>query len=454
MGAATNFILPAILQTILGIGLLSYYNPFIGLLAFSIFPGYILISHYSTKKWAVFETKKNKVEDNYKSRITEVIQNMKLVKTTNTQVEERSTVESLTKKFVKIYDHQSVGYHWINFVRNILLETVLIVIVILTFRDTFNQVITLGTMVLIIQLLNQLRRPLFAMSFILERIQKANAGAKEYFEIISIPATESLPKTKPSIKHSSPTLRLEKVSFTYESTPVLKNVSLHINPGENVAIIGPSGAGKTTLVNLLLRLYEPDTGSIYIEDDDYTALDHATIRAHYSYVFQDNELFSSTVLENVAYGHKLSDNQVISALKSAHAYDFVMNFPDKLKAQIGERGVKLSGGQKQRLQIARALANPAPILILDEATSSLDAKSEHLVQQALLAATHTKTVIIIAHRFSTLQHVDRIVVIDNGQIVDQGAPSDLAIKPGIFKDLLRYQIEGNQKLLEKYDIIS
>lgn len=454
MGAATNFILPAILQTVLTIGLLTYYNRTIGFLSFIIFPVYIVISHYSTKRWAKFEVQKNRLEDNYKSRITEVIQNMKLVKTVNTQAHETKFVNSLIKKYVNIYDDQSVGYHWLNFARNTLLEVVLITIIILTFKDTFSQIISMGTMVLIIQLINQLRRPLFAMSFILERIQKANTGAQEYFEIVDLPTSEAPASIKPSILYQNPSLVLNNVSFTYEKTPVLKNISLSIKPGENIAIIGPSGAGKTTLVNLLLRLYEPESGEILLHNRPYNQLTHASLRAHFSYVFQDNELFSSTVYENVAYGQKLSKNAVIKALKDAYAYDFVMDFPQKLNTQIGERGVKLSGGQKQRLQIARALANPAPILILDEATSSLDAKSESLVQQALLSATKTKTVIIIAHRFSTLQHVDRIIVIDKGQIVDQGSPSELANRPGVFKDLLRYQIEGNQKLLQKYDIIS
>lgn len=454
IGAATNFILPAILQTILSIILLTYYSPLIGFLALIVFPVYILISHYSTQKWAVFETRKNKLEDNYKSRITEVIQNMKLVKTTNTQHSETKQVNNIIDNYVQLYDRQSLEYHLLNFARNSLLEIILIVIIIITFKATFSQTYTLGTMVLIIELLNQLRRPLFSMSYILERIQKANTGAREYFDILDIPASETAPEIKPEIVFPAPTITLNHVSFMYETAPVIKNISFHIKPGENIAIIGPSGAGKTTLVNLLLRLYEPTKGQIFIQDRPYNSFSHASVRAHFSYVFQDSELFSSSVYDNVAYGQRLSRRTIIQALKDAYAYDFVMGFPDKLQTQIGEKGVKLSGGQKQRLQIARALANPAPILILDEATSSLDAKSEALVQQALLSAAKTKTVIIIAHRFSTLQHVDRIIVVDKGKVVDQGAPSELAARPGIFKDLLRYQIEGNQKLLEKYEIIS
>jgi len=452
VGAATNFIFPSILQTILGIGLLSYYSLPIGLLALSIFPIYILISNYSTKQWAKHEVAKNQLEDEYKSRITEVIQNMKLVKTANTGFIELNTVNRIIHQFISIYDRQSIGYHLLNFSRNALLEIILIVIIIFTFKTTFNQSFSLGTMVLIIEVLNQLRRPLFAMSFILERIQKANAGAKEYFSILNIPETEIIPTHQPKPLFDKPTVTLSHLSFTYQSAPVLKNINLTFKPGKNIAIIGPSGAGKTTLVNLLLRLYEPSKGQLSFNQTPYHDLTHVEVRSHFAYVFQDNELFSSTVLDNITYGQTISKAKVIYALKAAYAYDFVMAFPHKLNTTIGEKGVKLSGGQKQRLQIARALVNPAPILILDEATSSLDAKSEYLVQQALLNLTKTKTVIIIAHRFSTLQHVDHIIVLDQGKIVDQGAPADLANRPGIFKDLLRYQIEGNQKLLEKYEL--
>ena len=161
------------------------------------------------------------------------------------------------------------------------------------------------------------------------------------------------------------------------------------------------------------------------------------------------------VFENVVYGKpNVSEKEIIDALKKANAYEFVMKFPKKIHAEIGERGVRLSGGQKQRIQIARAILADRPILILDEATSSLDAKSEKLVQDALEKLMQNRLVIIIAHRFSTIQNANRILVIESGKIADSGAPGELARRPGVYSELLRYQIEGNQKLLEKYELQS
>ncbi|MDQ5954662.1 MAG: hypothetical protein QG583_590, partial [Patescibacteria group bacterium] len=217
--------------------------------------------------------------------------------------------------------------------------------------------------------------------------------------------------------------------------------------------VGHSGAGKSTIINLILKFYDSTSGEIYLKDKKYTDLDHQMIRQNISLVFQDNELFSSTIRENVSYGkYDATEKEVIQALKLANAYDFVMKLPKKLDSEVGERGVRLSGGQKQRIQIARAILKNAPILILDEATSSLDAKSEKDVQDALENLMKNKLVIIIAHRFSTIQNVDKIIVLDQGTIVDIGKPQELSQKPGLYKDLLTYQIDGNKKLLEKYEI--
>ena len=206
-------------------------------------------------------------------------------------------------------------------------------------------------------------------------------------------------------------------------------------------------------MNLILKLYEPTSGQLLLSGQSYKEADHSWIRAHMALVFQDTELFSSTIRENVAYGTKdAKEAQIIEALKQANAYEFVLKFKDGLDARVGERGVKLSGGQKQRIQIARAILHNKPILILDEAMSSLDSKSERLVQDALEKLFENRLVIIIAHRFSTIQNVDRIVVLDDGKIADQDKPKELALRPGLYAELLRYQIEGNKKLLSEYEL--
>ena len=234
---------------------------------------------------------------------------------------------------------------------------------------------------------------------------------------------------------------------------MLRKPSFTISPKETVAIVGHGGAGKSTIVNLILKFYDPTRGEICLDGKSYNELPHTDVRSYISLVFQDNEFFSTTVAENVSHGvGKVSEGEIVSVLKKANAYDFVKKLPGGVNAKIGERGVKLSGGQKQRIQIARAIMHDSPILILDEATSSLDSKSEKLIQDALDNLTRDKLVIVIAHRFSTIQNTNKILVIDNGKLVDVGSPGKLAKKKGIYSEFLRYQIEGNQKLLKEYEL--
>ena len=221
---------------------------------------------------------------------------------------------------------------------------------------------------------------------------------------------------------------------------------------QSILVTGESGAGKTTIVNLILKFYKPSSGQILIGDKDYQRLNHIDVRQLISLVFQDSELFSSTVLENVCYGTTANETEVIKALKLANAYEFVKKLPQGIHSEVGERGIRLSGGQKQRIQIARAILKNSPILILDEATSSLDAKSEKEVQDALEKLMENKLVIIVAHRFSTIQNVDKIIVIEDGRIVDVGTPQGLSKKTGLYSSLLQFQMEGNKKLLEKFEI--
>lgn len=454
IGTATNFILPAILQAAFGIVILSYFDIGIGLLALAVFPAYIAISSYSTKRWGALQAEKNVHEDTIRGRIQEVIGNIKLVKTYNTQKREWNILSDKYKTINEIYDRQSTLYHVLNFIREFGLEIAFIIILFLIFQKTFYGTLTLGEMVLIIQLLNQLRWPLYGMSYILEQIQRANADSQAFFEVIELHGQETFQTKKIAPVSKHPHISFQDVTFSYSAeNPVLKGVTLDLKEKETVALVGNSGAGKTTLINLILKLYDATTGSISLAGKDYSQLDHSWIRSHIALVFQDNELFSSTIRENVAYGvPDATEEQIQKALQQANAWEFVKKFANGMNEEIGERGVKLSGGQKQRIQIARAILHDKPILILDEATSSLDSKSEKLVQDALEKLFKNRLVLIIAHRFSTIQNVDRVIVLEDGVIADSGKPHELAQRPGLYAELLSYQVEGNKKLLSKYEL--
>ena len=454
INGSTNFILPMFLQSVLTIAVLAYYNIPIAIFVFILFPIYMTLSYYSTKKWGKYEVEKNKIADITRGRIFEVIGNIKLVKSALAEKNEFNFAANNLTKINKIFAHQSWTFHKFDFLRNFSLILIILGIDIIAFKNTFQGNITLGTLVLIIQMVNQARRPLFAMSFILTNIQQAESGSREYFEILNLKSKEDFQKATPAKKLKNPTLEFKKVSFKYQKgQKVLQNISFKCAHGEKVALVGHSGTGKTTIVNLILKLYEPDSGTILLDSLNYQKLSTQFVRSNIALVFQDAELFSSTVLHNVAYTKpNAAKDQIIDALKLANAYDFVQKLPKGINSEIGERGVKLSGGQKQRIQIARAILKDSPILILDEATSSLDAKSEREVQIGLENLVRAKLVIIIAHRFSTIQNVNKVIVVDEGKITDIGTPQNLAKKPGVYSDLLRYQIEGNQKLLEKFEI--
>lgn len=454
INGATNFILPTFLQSLFTIIVLAYFSLPIAFFVFILFPIYLSISYYSTKRWGEKEVLKNQIEDLNRGRISEVIGNIKLVKSFNNEKAEFNFVSENLTESNKIYANQSSTFHKFDFLRNLSLLIILVLINIVVFYSTFKGLLTLGEMVLIIQLVNQARRPLFAMSFILTNIQKAESGSKEYFEILELPAIEKYEGVIATEKVKEPTIKFDKVTFSYQSSEkILDNLSFNLNKKETVALVGHSGAGKTTIVNLILKFYQPKSGKIFLKDKQYSKLDHQTIRHNIALVFQENELFSTTIKENVAYGNEdANEEAVINALKKANAYDFVMKLPQGINSQVGERGVKLSGGQKQRIQIARAILKDSPILILDEATSSLDARSEKEVQTALEQLIKDRLVIIIAHRFSTIQNVDKILVLDKGKIIESGNPQELAKKKGIYSELLHYQIEGNRKLLERFDI--
>lgn len=273
--------------------------------------------------------------------------------------------------------------------------------------------------------------------------------AEELFEIVdeNLVITEKKNPDRTSLQQGLPSLRFSHVSFAYQegAKPALHKVTLDIKPGQTVVLVGKSGSGKSTLVNLLLRFYDPSQGQILINGVDIKDYAIDCLQSKIAVVFQDTYLFHGTIEENLHMAQpKADDKAVIAAAKSAGAHDFIMALPDGYQTIIGERGATLSGGERQRLAIARAILKDAPLLILDEATSSVDAKSEALIQKTLETLTRNRTTIIIAHRLSTIQNADKIYVLDESKLAETGTHEELLQLKGVYAGLVDAQRRGNR----------
>lgn len=271
-------------------------------------------------------------------------------------------------------------------------------------------------------------------------VQNGLAGAERLFEILDERPEVSEAQNAKRLIDFTAKIRFDDVSFRYKEEWVLKNLDLTIEAGDVVALVGPSGGGKSTLADLIPRFYEVSEGSIRFDEQDIRNLTLSSLRSHIAIVTQDTFLFNDNVHNNIAYGMQAkSETEIIEAAKAAHAHDFIMELPEGYQTQIGELGVMLSGGQRQRLAIARALLKDAPVLILDEATSSLDNESERLVQNAVEQLMSGRTVLVIAHRLSTIRRADQIVVLDKGRIVEQGPHGELLANNAHYKRLYEMQ---------------
>jgi subfamily B ATP-binding cassette protein MsbA len=261
---------------------------------------------------------------------------------------------------------------------------------------------------------------------------------------------ESRKQNMKSLEKAKGGIRFEDVGFSYQQDEgrkdALSGLNLSINPGEVVALVGPSGGGKSTLVNLLPRFFKPTSGQIFLDDIPLEDIVLADVRKQIAFVSQDVILFNDSIAANVAYGARDSENvdrsRVVKAMEAANLSALIKELPEGIDTQIGDNGNRLSGGQRQRLAIARAIYKDAPILILDEATSALDSESERQVQDALERLMVGRTTLVIAHRLSTIEHADRIVVLEHGQVIENGSHKELIAKDGLYANLHRIQFSN------------
>ncbi len=294
--------------------------------------------------------------------------------------------------------------------------------------------------------LNLFYQPLSTLARVTEDLQLAMAGADRVFEVLD---------TEPDIKDSPGAVEISKskgeisfcdVSFGYiESVPVLQNISFTAEPGRMVALVGPTGVGKTTIISLIARFYDPESGKITLDGRDLRDISLSSLRNQISIVLQDIFLFNGSVADNIAYGCKAATKEeIIQAARAARAHTFISELPEGYDTVIGERGVKLSGGQKQRLSIARAVLRNTPILILDEATAAVDVETEAQIQQAIQELAENRTIIVVAHRLSTVKRADQILVIQDGKIAESGNHMELLSHNGLYRQLYDIQFKNQE----------
>lgn len=437
---ANNFF-QMFLTMLLTLVIVSFYSLELAALLFILYPVFLWLTAMTSKRWQKWQNEKNAQTDMASGRFAEVIAQIRVVKSFVQEMLEFRHFERHFQETVAITAKQSGYWHSMDIARRFVLNLVFFAIFAYLFVNTAQGRFTIGEMVLLIQLVIMMRFPIFNMSFIVDSTQKAISGSRDYFRIMETHPDIADKAHAEELAVTDGVVKYEGVTFGYfDDETVLHDLTFEIGAGEKVAFVGQSGEGKTTIANLLMRLYKLKKGVITVDGTDIASVRQTSLRENIAAVFQEPALFSGTIRENISYAKPhATETEIIAAAKAANAYNFVKKLENGFDTEIGERGLKLSGGQKQRIAIARAILKDAPILILDEATSSLDSKAEKQVQEALGRLMKGRTTLIIAHRLSTIAHVDRIVTLLDGRVDEIGTPAELAASGGIYAELLSLQ---------------
>jgi subfamily B ATP-binding cassette protein MsbA len=373
--------------------------------------------------------------------LDEAITNQRVVRIFGGQGYESARFERASQRIRRFNMKQATAAAGTVPVTQLIVACAIATIIYFAASQAFAGTTDVGGFIKFIAATGMLLQPLKRLTGVNEHVQKGLAAAESVFGIMDEVDEDDRGTTV--IDRARGALRLEEVTLTYRgaSRPALDRVSLDIRPGETIALVGPSGGGKSTLIHVLPRFYHPDSGRITLDGHDIESLTLESLRCQISLVSQNVVLFNDTVANNIAYGRAdtVSRDAIVRAAEAAHAMEFIATLPEGLDTEIGENGARLSGGQRQRIAIARAILKDAPILLLDEATSALDTESERVVQAALESLMQGRTTIVIAHRLSTVEKADRIVVMAQGRVAEVGTHRELVDRGGLYAGLHRLQ---------------
>ena len=444
--------IPALVTAIIGIGAVAYFYWPIAIWMVLMFIPFTLISLWRFRRNQGLEKEEYKLFDTQYGHFWEAITSIRLIKSFTAENFERRRLKDFYKKIFKL--RKTIEYNWnLSTIGDLFLGfwiwSIYVWIIVMGFQGKFD----LGTIILLISYTEIIRQPLWALNWFFWEIKRTQIGARDYFKILDV---------KPGLKDLGFPIKLENVnarinfdnvSFSYQEQLVLEDINLTIAPGSTVAFVGPSGAGKTTIVSLISRFYDPDKGKILIDGIDIKKVSRKQLRKNIGWVTQEPYLFADTIEENLRYGKPDAVSKELElASRIAFAHKFIVKLPNGYQTKIGERGTQLSGGQKQRIALARVILKNPPILVLDEATSSLDSISEMLIQQALEKITKGRTTIIIAHRLSTAKKADNIFVLDKGKLIEQGNHKQLIKLEGLYASLFQIQA-GKLDKLKEWDLV-
>ena len=444
MAAGTNVVTVLVRDSFTILGLLAwmfYLNWKLSLIALVITPLVALTVRVFSKRLRKMSHSSQHAMGDVTHVLEEALSGHKVVKVFGGEAYEAQRFEEANNRLRRFSIKQNVAASLhVPLVQGIAAFALAAIIYFATLESSGN-LITVGGFVSFITAMLMLLAPIKRLTSINEAIQRGLAAAEVVFELLDQDSEQD--QGRIALEHASGRIELRNVSLQYEAdgAAALQDLSLMIAPGESVALVGQSGSGKTSLVNLIPRFYHPTQGEVLLDGHNLTDIQLSSLRDNIAFVSQDVVLFNDSIAANIAYGRKsvASEAEILAAAEAAHAMEFIQKLPQGLQTSVGENGVKLSGGQRQRIAIARAILKNAPILILDEATSALDTQSERHVQAALETLMRKRTTIVIAHRLSTIEKVDRIIVMQQGRIAEQGTHRALLERNGLYANLYRTQ---------------